>query len=69
MDDVTYREMQKIIGDLTLQNKQLRRANTRQKKKIRYLRRVIVKLKEENRKNGKQHYRNGRKRGQYGHKG
>lgn len=67
MDDATYQALKEIIGNLTLQNKQLRRANTRQKKKIRYLQREIGKLKEEQK--GKQFYRNGRKRGQYGHKG
>ena len=67
MDETTYQALKEIIGNLTLQNKQLRRANTRQKEKIRYLQREIGKLKEEQKR--KQFYKNGRKRGQYGHKG
>ncbi|MDF1510524.1 hypothetical protein PZE06_20530 [Robertmurraya sp. DFI.2.37] len=63
MDDATYQELMNKIGNIILQNKQLRRANLKKDKTIRYLKRVIKKQKYEAAKERKPHYRNGQKRG------
>lgn len=45
MDDQDYRVLTEKIGELTLQNKQLRRANLNKDEKIKQLRRVIARIK------------------------
>jgi hypothetical protein len=63
VDQIDYEALTEKLGNVTTQNKQLRRANINKDKTIRHLRRVIKKLKEDAAKNRKPHYRNGRKRG------
>jgi uncharacterized coiled-coil protein SlyX len=61
MDDITYQTLTEMIGNLTLQNKQLKRANTQLKKDKKRLGRVIKSLKDEVAKDRKPHYKNGRR--------
>lgn len=61
MDQVSYEAYKSLIDNLTLQNNQLRRANTSMKKENKHLRRVIKKLKDEAAKERKPHYKNGRR--------
>lgn len=61
MDDQDYNALTNKISELTLQNKQLRRANSNMKSHLRELRRVIRNLKEEISRNRKPHYRNGKR--------
>ncbi|MBT2696366.1 hypothetical protein J7E79_02805 [Bacillus sp. ISL-40] len=63
MDDIDYQALTEKLSNVTMQNKQLRRANINKDKTIKHLGRVIKKLKEEAAKNKKPHYRNGPKRG------
>ncbi|MRX70863.1 hypothetical protein GJU40_01610 [Bacillus lacus] len=63
MDDADYQAMRELIGNLTIQNKQLKRANINKSKENKNLKRVIKKLKDEAAKDRKPHYRNGQKRG------
>ena len=66
MDDVDYKALREIISTLTVQNKQLRRANLNMRKENKHLKRVIKKIKDDAAKDRKPHYRNGRKRGSNG---
>lgn len=61
MDEVDYQAITEKLGNATLQNKQLRRANLNLKKENKHLRRVIKKLKDEATKDRKPHYRNGKR--------
>lgn len=65
MDDIDYQTLTEKLGNATLQNKQLRRANINKDKTIRHLRRVIKSLKEEAAKDRKPHYKNGRRGGKF----
>ena len=69
MDDIDYQALREIISTLTLQNKQLKRANINKSKENKQLKRVIKKLKDEAAKDKKPFYRNGRKRGSKGRNG
>lgn len=61
MDDKAYEHYTDLIGSLTLQNKQLRRANNNMKCEVKQLRRIIKRMKEEMSKNAKPHYKNGKR--------
>jgi predicted RNase H-like nuclease (RuvC/YqgF family) len=61
MDQVDYEALTQKLGEVTLQNKQLRRANINMKKEVKSLRRIIKKMKDEATKDRKQHYKNGRR--------
>lgn len=61
MDDIDYQALTEKLGNVTLQNKQLRRANINKDKTIRHLRRVIKKLKEDAAKKRKPKYKNGKR--------
>lgn len=69
MDEVDYQALREIISTLTIQNKQLKRANLNMGKENKHLKRVIKKLKDDAAEKRKQHYRNGRKRGSRGRQG
>lgn len=66
MDQVDYDAFKEKIDNLTLQNKQLKRANNKQRKKIKELRYVIRRLKAD--KTKKQHYKNGKRNSRYGNR-
>lgn len=59
MDEIDYQAISEKLSEVTLQNKQLKRANINKDKTIKHLRRVIKKLKDDAAKDRKQHYRNG----------
>jgi hypothetical protein len=61
MDDVSYLVLTEKLGNAVLQNKQLKRSNLNMKREIKQLRRVIKKMKDEVGKDGKPHYKNGRR--------
>ncbi|MCM3600652.1 hypothetical protein M3175_07910 [Robertmurraya korlensis] len=61
MDDIDYQALIDKLGNVTMQNKQLRRANINKDKTIRHLKRVIRKLKEELERDRKPHYKNGKR--------
>lgn len=61
MDDSEYKSILDKLEEVTLKNKQLRRANINKDKTIRHLRRVIKRLKDEAAKNRKHHYKNGKR--------
>ncbi|MDR7237145.1 hypothetical protein [Neobacillus drentensis] len=61
MDETDYLAITDKFSNVTMQNKQLRRANINKDKTIRHLRRVIKSLKEEAAKERKSHYKNGRR--------
>lgn len=58
MDDIDYQALTEKLGNVTLQNKQLKRANLNMKKEVKQLRRIIKKLREEA---AKPRYKNGRR--------
>lgn len=68
MDDIDYKALTEMLSNLTMQNKQLRRANINKDKTIKHLRRVINKLKDEADKDRKQHFKNGKRGTRYGNK-
>jgi predicted RNase H-like nuclease (RuvC/YqgF family) len=47
MDDIDYQALTEKIGIVTIQNKQLKRANLNMKKEVKNLRRIIKKMKDE----------------------
>jgi predicted RNase H-like nuclease (RuvC/YqgF family) len=53
MDDIDYQALTEKLGAVTIQNKQLKRANLNMKKEVKNLRRLIKKMKDEHYKNGK----------------
>jgi predicted RNase H-like nuclease (RuvC/YqgF family) len=61
MDDIDYQALTEKISIVTVQNKQLKRANLNMKKEVKNLRRIIKKIKDEATKDRKQHYKNGRR--------
>jgi cell division protein FtsB len=61
MDSIDYEVLTSKLGEVTLQNKQLKRANLNMKKEVKNLRRLVKKLKDDAVKEHKQHYRNGRR--------
>lgn len=61
MDDIEFQALSEKLSNITMQNKQLRRANINKDKTIRHLRRVIKKLKEDAAKERKPHYKNGKR--------
>lgn len=66
MDDISFQAMKEKIDFLTVRNMKLERQNRNMKKVLNKYRRIIrhLRLKLEGKKtNGKQYYRNGRKRG------
>jgi hypothetical protein len=62
MDQVDYEALTDKLGEVTLQNKQLKRANLNMKKEVKALRRIIKKRKDEAAKDRKPNYKN-KKRG------
>jgi cell division protein FtsB len=61
MDDADYQALTEKLGEVTLQNKQLKRANLNMKREVKQLRRLIKKLKDDAAKERKPHYKNGRR--------
>jgi cell division protein FtsB len=61
MDQVDYEALTAKLGEVTLQNKQLKRANLNMKREVKQLRRMVKKLKDEAAKERKPHYRNGKR--------
>jgi hypothetical protein len=61
MDEIDYQALTEKLGNVTLQNIQLRRANINKDKTIRHLRRVIKSLKEEAAKVRKPPFKNGKR--------
>jgi tRNA C32,U32 (ribose-2'-O)-methylase TrmJ len=69
MDDTDYQALTEKIGEVTLLNKQLKRANLNMKREVKHLRRIIKKMKDEVAKERKPHFRKGQKRGERGFHG
>jgi hypothetical protein len=67
MEDGVYQSLTDKLSNVTMQNKQLRRANLNVKREVKQLRRIIKKLKDEASKERKPHYKNG-KRGSMFHR-
>jgi cell division protein FtsB len=65
MDDIDYQALTEKLGAVTVQNKQLQRANLNMKKEVKQLRRIVKKLKDEAAKNRKPHYKNGKRGSKY----
>jgi cell division protein FtsB len=61
MDDTAYQAIQEKLGEVTLQNKQLKRANVNMKKEVKSLRRLIKKMKDEAEKDRKPRFRKGKR--------
>jgi predicted RNase H-like nuclease (RuvC/YqgF family) len=61
MNDIDYQAITDKLGEVTLQNKQLKRANLNMKREVKRLRRLIKKMKDEAAKDRKPHYKNGRR--------
>jgi predicted RNase H-like nuclease (RuvC/YqgF family) len=61
MDDIDYQALTDKLSTVTIQNKQLKRANHNMKKEVKNLRRIIKKMKDEATKEKKLHYKNGRR--------
>lgn len=61
MDDIDYQALTDKLSSVTIQNKQLKRANLNMKIEVKQLRRVIKKMKDEAAKERKPHYKNSRK--------
>jgi predicted RNase H-like nuclease (RuvC/YqgF family) len=61
MDDIDYQALTEKLGAVTIQNKQLKRANLNMKKEVKQLRRIIKKMKDEAANEKRQHYKNGRR--------
>ncbi|MFJ5716554.1 hypothetical protein [Neobacillus sp. NPDC093127] len=61
MDDLAYQALTEKLGAITLQNKQLKRANLNMKREVKQLRRLVKKLKDEAAKTQKPHYKNGKR--------
>ena len=61
MENEQFENILEKLGNVTLQNKQLKRANIKKDKTIKHLRRVIKNLKEDASKDRKPRYRNGRR--------
>jgi hypothetical protein len=61
VDDIDYKALRDIISTLTLQNKQLKRANLNKKRELKELRRAIKKMKDEAAKDRKPRFKNGKR--------
>lgn len=61
MDQIDYEALTGKLGEVTVQNKQLKKANLNMKREIKQLRRVVKKLKDNAAKEQKPHYKNGRR--------
>jgi cell division protein FtsB len=61
MDDIDYQALTEKLSTVTVQNKQLKRANLNMKKEVKSLRRVIKKMKDDASKERKTPYKNGRR--------
>jgi molecular chaperone GrpE (heat shock protein) len=61
VDDIDYQALTDKLASVTLQNKQLRRANLNIKKEVKNLRRVIKKMKDEAAKERKPKFRKGKR--------
>jgi predicted RNase H-like nuclease (RuvC/YqgF family) len=61
MDDIDYQAFKGKLDTLTIQNKQLKRANLNMKREIKNLRRLIKKMKDEAAKNHKPRFRKGKR--------
>lgn len=61
MDDISYQALTEKLGEVTLQNKQLKRANLNMKKEVKSLRRSIKKMKDEAAKDRKPRFRKGKR--------
>jgi hypothetical protein len=59
MDEITYQALTEKLGEVTFQNKQLRRANLNIKREVKELRRTIKKIKDEAAKDRKPRFRKG----------
>jgi hypothetical protein len=64
MDNIDHQAYTELISTLTLQNKQLKRANLNMKKEVKQLRRIIKKQKDEAAKDRKPPYKNKKARKQ-----
>jgi uncharacterized protein YaiL (DUF2058 family) len=65
MDQVSYEALTEKLGQVTLMNKQLRRANISKEKENKKLRRLIKKMKEDAAKERKPYYKNGKRGGKF----
>jgi hypothetical protein len=65
MDQVSYEALTEKLGQVTLMNKQLRRANISKEKENKHLRRIIKKMKEDAAKERKPNYKNGKRGGKF----
>jgi hypothetical protein len=63
VDNIDYETLTSKLGEVTWQNKQLKRANLNMKREVKHLRRLIKKMKDDAAKDRKPYYRNGQKRG------
>jgi len=61
VDEIDHKAYTDKISELSLQVKQLKRANINKSKENRHLRRVIKKLKDDAAKDRKPHFKNGRR--------
>lgn len=61
MDNTDYITITEKLGEVTLQNKQLKRANLNMKREVKALRRLVKKLKDDMEKQRKPHYKNGKR--------
>jgi predicted RNase H-like nuclease (RuvC/YqgF family) len=61
MDEIDYQTLTTKLGEVTVQNKQLKRANLNMKREVKHLRRVIKKMKDETAKDRKPKYKNGKR--------
>jgi hypothetical protein len=61
VDEIDHKAYTDKISELSLQVKQLKRANINKSKENKHLRRVIKKLKEDAAKERKPHFRNGKR--------
>lgn len=60
MDSKEYLTIMDKVENIVIQNKQLKKANTKMQKENKHLRRVIAKLKKDQNKD-RQHYKNGKR--------
>ncbi|MEH7157520.1 hypothetical protein [Neobacillus drentensis] len=58
MDEVDYQALTAKLGEVTVLNKQLKRANLNMKREVKQLRRIIKKMKDEAAKDQKPKYKN-----------
>ncbi|MEH7249204.1 hypothetical protein V7114_20805 [Neobacillus niacini] len=61
MNDIDYQALKGKLDTVTIQNKQLKRANLNMKREVKSLRRLIKKMKDEAAKDRKPRFKNGKK--------